>query len=99
MIINIYRFRCLLYRKVFYSSVNRIDLRHNLYETLVDSLIAAILTKTFNREDINNLREMFSALGPLRRLFNIILNIIEKLMTILRVNNKQGKLHTKVKKN
>jgi stage V sporulation protein B len=54
-------------------------------------LTAAILTKTFNRTDINNLREMFSALGPLRRLFNIILNIIEKLMTILRANHKQNK--------
>jgi O-antigen/teichoic acid export membrane protein len=50
-------------------------------------LIAAILTKTFNTTDINNLREMFSALGPLQRLFNTILNLIEKLMTILRANS------------
>jgi O-antigen/teichoic acid export membrane protein len=57
-------------------------------------LTAAILTKTFNRTDINNLREMFSALGPLRRLFNIILNIIEKLMALLRANHKQDKQHT-----
>ena len=57
-------------------------------------LTSAILTKTFNRADINNLREMFSALGPLRRLLNIILNIIEKLMAILRVNHNQDKQQT-----
>jgi O-antigen/teichoic acid export membrane protein len=57
-------------------------------------LIAAILTRAFNRTDIVNLREMFSSLGPLRRLFNIILNLIEKLMTILRANHKQDKHYT-----
>ena len=44
---------------------------------------ATILTRTFNTADINNLRDMFTALGPLQRLFNTILNLIEKLMTIL----------------
>jgi hypothetical protein len=37
------------------------------------------------------MREMFSALGPLRRLFNLILTLIEKLMTTLRANQKQVK--------
>jgi O-antigen/teichoic acid export membrane protein len=46
-------------------------------------LATAVLTKAFNQEDLNNLREMFRALGPLQRLFNIILNLIEKLMAIL----------------
>jgi O-antigen/teichoic acid export membrane protein len=46
-------------------------------------LTTAILTKAFNQTDLHNLREMFRALGPLQRLFNIILNIIEKLMTTL----------------
>jgi O-antigen/teichoic acid export membrane protein len=46
-------------------------------------LTTAILTKAFNQTDLNNLREMFRALGPLQRLFNIILNLIEKLMTTL----------------
>jgi O-antigen/teichoic acid export membrane protein len=45
-------------------------------------LATAILTKAFNQEDLNNLREMFRALGPLQRLFNIILDLIEKLMAI-----------------
>jgi O-antigen/teichoic acid export membrane protein len=46
-------------------------------------LTTAILTKAFNQADLNNLREMFRALGPLQRLFNMILNLIEKLMTAL----------------
>jgi O-antigen/teichoic acid export membrane protein len=49
-------------------------------------LTTAILTKAFNQKDLHNLREMFRALGPLQRLFNIILNIIEKLMTTLTPN-------------
>lgn len=47
-------------------------------------VIAILLTRTINRSDINNLREMLSELGPLRRLFNRLLNLIEKLMTTLR---------------
>jgi stage V sporulation protein B len=46
-------------------------------------LATAILTRAFNQEDLNNLREMFRALGLLQRLFNIILNLIERLMTII----------------
>lgn len=45
-------------------------------------LVAAMLTKAFNTTDINNLREMLSALGPLQGILNYILNIIEKLMTL-----------------
>jgi O-antigen/teichoic acid export membrane protein len=48
-------------------------------------IISILLTKTIDRFDINNLREMLSALGPLSRLFNFFLNIIEKLMTLLRL--------------
>jgi O-antigen/teichoic acid export membrane protein len=54
-------------------------------------LTAAILTKTFNKADIGNLREMFTALGPLQRLFNTVLNLIEKLMTAFTQNKKQQK--------
>jgi O-antigen/teichoic acid export membrane protein len=57
-------------------------------------LTAAILTKAFNRTDVENLREMFSALGQLRRILNTILNIIEKLMTTLTPNKNQDKQHT-----
>jgi O-antigen/teichoic acid export membrane protein len=53
-------------------------------------LITAILTRTFNTADIENLRGMIGALGPLRPILNIILNLIEKLMAALTPNRKQG---------
>jgi stage V sporulation protein B len=46
-------------------------------------LISIIITKTINKQDIDNIREMLSELGPLSHLLNILLNIVEKLMTIL----------------
>jgi O-antigen/teichoic acid export membrane protein len=46
---------------------------------------AILLTRTIDESDINNLREMLSALGPLRRPLNYLLNIIEKLVTALRL--------------
>ena len=54
-------------------------------------LVVAILTRTFNTADINNLREMLTSLGPLHSIFNITLNIIEKIMTKLTPNKKQDK--------
>jgi O-antigen/teichoic acid export membrane protein len=48
-------------------------------------VIAILLTRTINRSDINNLREMLSELGPLQKLFNRILSLIEKLMTTLKL--------------
>jgi hypothetical protein len=39
----------------------------NLHQFTVIYLTAAILTRTFNTQDINNLREMFTALGPLQQ--------------------------------
>jgi hypothetical protein len=52
--------------------------------------IAAILTQTFNTQDINNLRGMVTALGPLQPLLNKILNFIEKLTTTLTPNKKSS---------
>jgi O-antigen/teichoic acid export membrane protein len=46
-------------------------------------LITAILTNTFNTTDIENIRGMFTTLGPLGPVFNTLLNIIEKLMAVL----------------
>jgi hypothetical protein len=43
--------------------------------------------------DINNLRGMLTALGPLRLILNPILNFIEKLMATL-APNKPDKQHT-----
>jgi O-antigen/teichoic acid export membrane protein len=54
-------------------------------------IIAAIVTKTFDIADIRNLRDMLTALGPLRPILNIILNLIEKMMTTLTPNKEQNK--------
>jgi len=45
-------------------------------------LVAAPLIRAVDENDINNLREMLSDLGPFSHLFQIPLNIIEKLLTI-----------------
>jgi len=45
-------------------------------------LTITLSTRTINRSDIDNLREMLSELGPLRHLTNFLLNIIERLITI-----------------
>jgi O-antigen/teichoic acid export membrane protein len=43
----------------------------------------SLLTKTINRSDVNNLRDMLTELGPFQRIFNFLLNLIEKLMIAL----------------
>jgi O-antigen/teichoic acid export membrane protein len=45
-------------------------------------LISILITRTINKQDINNIREMLSELGPLSHLLNFLLNIVEKLITI-----------------
>jgi len=44
--------------------------------------VAAPLIRAVDENDVNNLREMLSDLGPFSHLFHILLNIIEKLLTI-----------------
>ena len=44
---------------------------------------ATLLTRTIDRGDLISLREIINVLGPLRRPLNFLLNVIEKLMTIL----------------
>jgi O-antigen/teichoic acid export membrane protein len=44
---------------------------------------ATLVTRTINRGDLNSLREIVNVLGPLRKPLRFLLNIIEKLMTIL----------------
>lgn len=46
-------------------------------------VMVTLLTRTIDRTDINNLRDMLTELGPFRGLFNFLLKIIEKLMTAL----------------
>ena len=47
-------------------------------------LIAIILTGAVTRSDIDTIRDTMTALGPLGRLTNFMLNIIEKLITTLK---------------
>jgi O-antigen/teichoic acid export membrane protein len=49
------------------------------------SILAILLTRAIDRFDINNLREMLSTLGPLSGLINYLLNVVEKIMNILRL--------------
>ena len=46
-------------------------------------LVAAPLMSAVDKDDISNLREMLSDLGPFSHLFDLPLNVIEKLLTIL----------------
>ncbi len=45
-------------------------------------IMMIVLTRTLSRTDIVNLREMTNSLGPLGKLVNTLLILIEKLMTI-----------------
>jgi O-antigen/teichoic acid export membrane protein len=55
-------------------------------------LVAAILTQAFDTTDINNLREMLSALGPLQSILNYILTIIEKLVTLTQIKKRKASI-------
>ena len=46
---------------------------------------AALLTRTIDKSDINNLRAMTSSLGLVGKLLNSLLSLIEKLMTTMRL--------------
>jgi O-antigen/teichoic acid export membrane protein len=54
-------------------------------------IFAAVATRTLNSADINNLREIVDALGPLRKPLRFLINLIEKLMTILHAQNDSEK--------
>jgi len=45
---------------------------------------AALLTQTINKSDIENLRGMVNGLGTVGKIFNLFLNIIEKIMQTLK---------------
>jgi O-antigen/teichoic acid export membrane protein len=45
---------------------------------------AALLTRTINKSDIENLRGMVNGMGAIGKIFNRVLNVIEKLMKNLR---------------
>jgi len=49
---------------------------------------AMLLTKVLTQSDIGNLREMTSNLGPVGKILNTILTLIEKLMSMLKLKPK-----------
>lgn len=77
-----------------FSSLTRLIIGVAIFTLIY--LTAIILTKTLTITDISNLREMVTALGPLRPIFNTILTLIQKLMEIL-TPNKQDKQNTSEK--
>jgi stage V sporulation protein B len=52
---------------------------------IVTLVIVVLLTRTVTRSDLSNLREMLANLGTFRRLFNFLLDCLEKIMNILRL--------------
>jgi O-antigen/teichoic acid export membrane protein len=54
---------------------------------LTTYLVTAPLIGAINKEDTKNLKEMLKALGPLATVFNILLNIIEKITIKFQKNN------------
>jgi len=55
---------------------------------LTSFIVMTVLTRTLSRSDIFNLREMTSSLGPLGKLVNTFLTLIEKLMAIFNTQPK-----------
>jgi hypothetical protein len=45
-------------------------------------LLLAVITRTINKADLVNIRQIVNALGPLRKPLSFVLSIIEKLMDI-----------------
>jgi O-antigen/teichoic acid export membrane protein len=88
--------------KILFSSIITAVLTYALISTLAFSnpvrlvigviafvvifIAATIVTRTINRFDLNNLQEIVNVLGPLRKPMRFLLNILEKLMTLLHAN-------------
>jgi hypothetical protein len=49
-------------------------------EFVIVFLLLAVLTRTLNRNDVFNIRQIVGGLGPLRKPLTFVLNLIEKLM-------------------
>ena len=65
---------------------NPIRLVIGIIAFVVIFIAATLLTRTINKGDLKSLREIVNVLGPLRKPLAFLLNIIEKLMTILHTN-------------
>ena len=54
-------------------------------------LLIAVITRTINKADLVNIRQIVNSLGPLRKPLSIVIKIIEKLMDIFQKNRDQKK--------
>jgi O-antigen/teichoic acid export membrane protein len=61
---------------------NLINLIIGAVTFLVILLTSTVLTHTVNLADIENLRQMTTSLGPVYRLLNLVLSLIEKLLVL-----------------
>jgi O-antigen/teichoic acid export membrane protein len=66
---------------------NPIKLIIGIVAFVIILLAAALITKTVNAGDVNNLREISNGLGFLRKPLNLLINFLEKLMKILQRQN------------
>lgn len=66
-----------------FSSLVRLLIGVVVFGVLI--VASAVATQTISRVDVNNMREIVNALGPLRKPLHLLLSIIEKLMTLLNV--------------
>jgi len=65
------------------DTANWIKLAIGTITFLISYMIASPLTGAINTTDTQNLKEMLKELGPLTRIFNIPLNMIEKTLIVL----------------
>ena len=45
-------------------------------------LVLILFTKTVERSDVDNLRNMTASLGPLHKIFAFLMNIVERIMNL-----------------
>jgi hypothetical protein len=62
---------------------NPIKLAIGLVTFVIVLLATALITRTVNPADINNLREISNGLGFLRKPLNLLVSFLEKIMKIL----------------
>lgn len=67
---------------IFLNTADWVRFAAGLVTFLAVCLTAAPLVGAINQTDINNLRAMFSGLGVISKLFEILLRIIEKLLRV-----------------
>jgi O-antigen/teichoic acid export membrane protein len=69
----------------YYISSYWVQLIVGVLVFLASFLVLALVTKTVERSDIDNLENMTSSLGPLHRIFTFVFKIIGKLMDFFKI--------------